>query len=203
MNILLIAILSVVVIILFVNNFTDSAKHAISYLDSHSGAVMAILTFFLVLGIIPTLQMAITASEQLRIQQQPIILRDGIISEKWDDFFKNASAASPFAFAVGKNYAMEIEGVVIYGGKEYPLIFALGIRNKDDANKYSFNFGVSPQKMGWTSPGSMLGVYPDQNNGKPTNLNNMLRIKYKDVGGVFYCTTEDDHFSSKISKCSP
>jgi hypothetical protein len=193
MNILLIAVIVIAICALLFSNYP-----VLAFLDGHSGSVMAILTFFLVLGTIPTLLMAITASEQLRIQQQPIILRSGVIPN-WEWFTKtNVASTSALTYEVYKNHATDIKGHLTLRGIKYPLLF--GLVSSSSNGNLSGPGGLS--SVSWVAPNAKLLVYPNWDKAEKANTENQIEILYKDISGIVYCSIEKEDFSSSIRKCN-
>ena len=177
--------------------FPKIIKYSINILDSHQGSAMVFLTFCLVLGVVPALWAARTSSEQLRIQQQPIILRTGLIPN-WEWFNdKNVSSTTALAYMIYENHAISINGHVTLRGVEYPLIFSLA----GPVNDGKINGIGSMYSVGWAAPNSFVLVYPDWGKGKNVNSENKIEIRYKDISGITYCSTESQDFVPKIERC--
>lgn len=154
---------------------------------------MVILTVFLVISTILT---AKTASDQLRIQQQPVILREGLILGGWESL-QGVGATSSLRYKVDRNFATDIHGEIIFNNQEYPLLIAL--RTTETDGRLQGTQGL--EHMGWASPGMVLLVYPDWQNGKARTEANKIHLYYRDLSGIQYCSREDSSFTQIIDRC--
>ncbi|MBU0605744.1 MAG: hypothetical protein KKH77_05610 [Candidatus Omnitrophica bacterium] len=161
---------------------------------------MVVLTFTLIVLGIYTFYTYGLARDTNRLAQQseqgnlrPVILRAGYINEFKDIKFtktdKGIIEGKPLDFAVKKNIATDINGVIIIDGKKYDLLFS------NEISKVGENQRKCLPKWGWMEAGPIINAHFDPDKYENVNQGNSIVLMYKDIEGNNYYTSEDKNFT--------
>jgi len=131
---------------------------------------------------------------------RPVILRN--------DFFNyNNLISTPnqyLSFEIDKNIAFDIKGHVVVNKKKYKLRFTLAKSSEEIDKKTKqnilYSFGNNYENFGWIKQGNFLRATFDLKNYEDVDLENQIRLDYKDIGGNSYYTLEDKDYKQKSKK---